>query len=314
MRVYELAKDLGIDSKELLAQAHELGIEVKTASSGLDDESAELLRLAVAGDEPEVVEAEPEAESEAAEEVAPEPAPEPEVELDIVSVPSGASVSEFADALGVPAKDVVAQLLTRGQAVGAGQTMPPELIEDVAESFGFIVDIEAPPPPPAVAERPVFEDSESELAPRPACCDRDGTRGSRENHPSRLDPQDQRGRGGARRDHPAHRRLPGRCQRTSHHIHRHAGSRGVHLPAGPRSEHHRHRDPGGGCQRRCHAPDRRSDLTRQGGRCEDDRGRQQSRSSRSRPAPGADRAHRARRPHRGARRRRPQCGGLRNQR
>ena len=167
MRVYELAKDLGIDSKELLAQAHDLGIEVKTASSGLDDESAELLRLAVAGDEPEVVEAEPEAESEAPEEVAAEPASEPEVELDIVSVPSGASVTEFADALGVPAKDVVAQLMTRGQAVGAGQTMPPELIEGVAESFGFIVDIEAPPPPPAVAERPVFEDSESELAPRP---------------------------------------------------------------------------------------------------------------------------------------------------
>jgi translation initiation factor IF-2 len=167
VRVYELAKDLGIESKDLLAQAHDLGIEVKTASSGLDDESAELLRLAVAGDEPEVAEAEPEAEAEAEEEAAPEPAPEPEVELDIVSIPSGASVTEFADALEVPAKDVVAQLLTRGQPVGAGQTMPPELIEDVAESFGFIVDIEAPPAPPVVAERPVFEDAESELAPRP---------------------------------------------------------------------------------------------------------------------------------------------------
>jgi len=61
VRVYELAKDLGIDSKELLLQAHDLGIEVKTASSGLDDESAELLRLAVAGDEPEVAEATAEA-------------------------------------------------------------------------------------------------------------------------------------------------------------------------------------------------------------------------------------------------------------
>ncbi|HWL48824.1 MAG TPA: translation initiation factor IF-2 N-terminal domain-containing protein, partial [Acidimicrobiia bacterium] len=165
MRVYELAKDLGIDSKDLLLQAHDLGIEVKTASSGLDDESAELLRLAVAGDEPEVVEAEPEPEVE--EEVASEAAPVSEVELDIASIPSGASVTEFADALGVPAKDVVAQLMTRGQAVGAGQTMPPELIEDVAENFGFIVDIESPPPPPAVAERPVFEDADSELAPRP---------------------------------------------------------------------------------------------------------------------------------------------------
>ncbi|HET9204185.1 MAG TPA: translation initiation factor IF-2 [Acidimicrobiia bacterium] len=173
MRVYELARDLAVDSKVLLQQAQDLGIEVKTASSGLDDESAELLRLAVAGDEPEVVEttepepgtadtiveAEPEAEQVAE--------TEPEPELDIVSVPHGASVTVFAEALGVPAKDVVSRLLTMGQPVGAGQTMPPELIDEVAEAFGFIVDVEASPPPPAVAERPVFEDDDSELSPRP---------------------------------------------------------------------------------------------------------------------------------------------------
>ena len=48
MRVYELARELGVDSKEVLAQAGELGLELKTASSGLDTESAELLRLAFA--------------------------------------------------------------------------------------------------------------------------------------------------------------------------------------------------------------------------------------------------------------------------
>jgi translation initiation factor IF-2 len=173
VRVYELARDLAVDSKVLLQQAQDLGIEVKTASSGLDDESAELLRLAVAGDEPEVVETtEPEpgtadtiAESEPEAEQVVETEPEPE--LDIVSVPHGASVTVFAEALGVPAKDVVSRLLTMGQPVGAGQTMPPELIDEVAEAFGFIVDVEASPPPPAVAERPVFEDDDSELSPRP---------------------------------------------------------------------------------------------------------------------------------------------------
>jgi translation initiation factor IF-2 len=166
VRVYELARDLGVDSKDLLQQAQDLGIEVKTASSGLDEEAAELLRLAVAGDEPEAVEeAEPEAPEAIAEAAEPEPEPEPEV--DIVSIPSGASVTVFAEALGVPAKDVVGRLLTMGQPVGAGQTMPPELIDEVAEAFGFIVDVEAPPPPPAVAERPVFEDDEAELSPRP---------------------------------------------------------------------------------------------------------------------------------------------------
>jgi translation initiation factor IF-2 len=173
VRVYELARDLGLDSKDLLQQAQDLGIEVKTASSGLDDESAELLRLAVAGDEPEATEA-GEVEVEAGEpaldaEPEPEPAPEaqPEPELDIVAIPSGASVTVFAEALGVAPKDVVGRLLEMGQPVGAGQTMPPELIDQVAEGFGFLVEVEAPPPPPPVAERPVFEDDDAQLAPRP---------------------------------------------------------------------------------------------------------------------------------------------------
>jgi translation initiation factor IF-2 len=45
VRVYELARDLGQESKEVLARAQELGLEVKTASSGLDEEGAALVRL-----------------------------------------------------------------------------------------------------------------------------------------------------------------------------------------------------------------------------------------------------------------------------
>ncbi|HEY4607507.1 MAG TPA: translation initiation factor IF-2, partial [Acidimicrobiia bacterium] len=88
-------------------------------------------------------------------------------EVQIVSVPSGATVAQFADALGVESKDVVAQLLTRGQPVGVGQTMPADLIEPVAEVFGFIVDVEAPSPAPVVAERPTFDDEAADLLPRP---------------------------------------------------------------------------------------------------------------------------------------------------
>ncbi|MCB1245632.1 MAG: translation initiation factor IF-2 N-terminal domain-containing protein, partial [Acidimicrobiia bacterium] len=39
VRVYELARELGEESKEVLARAQELGIDVKTASSGLDEEA-----------------------------------------------------------------------------------------------------------------------------------------------------------------------------------------------------------------------------------------------------------------------------------
>jgi translation initiation factor IF-2 len=186
--VYELARDLGVDSKELLQQAQDLGIEVKTASSGLDDESVELLRLAVAGDEPV---AEPEAAPAAGPEAASEPEPEttpapvshpvtepapstsPRVgtgDVQIVSIPAGATVAEFAAAIGISPTDVVTELLMRGQPVGVGQVMPVEQVEPVAESFGFMVEVgEAAPSPesPVVAERPVYEDEAGDLVTRP---------------------------------------------------------------------------------------------------------------------------------------------------
>lgn len=178
MRVYELARELGLDSKDLLQQAQDLGIEVKTASSGLDEEATELLKLAVAGDEAEPVEAEvPEPAPEPVQEVATPSASPPSVEkpadVEIVSIPPGATVAQFAEAIGISPTDVVTELLMRGQPVGVGQPMPASLIEPVAESFGYMVDVEGeasepePAPAPAVAEQPVFEDEDSTLVGRP---------------------------------------------------------------------------------------------------------------------------------------------------
>ncbi len=45
IRVYELARELDLESKSVAERARELGFEVKTASSGLDEEAAELVRL-----------------------------------------------------------------------------------------------------------------------------------------------------------------------------------------------------------------------------------------------------------------------------
>ena len=174
MRVYELARELDVESKDLLTQAAELGIEVKTASSGLSDEDVELLRLAAAP-EPEVaatpeVAAEPEtpvsldgeaaAEAERPEEEAPD-------EVRIAAVSATATVSEFASAIDQSVGDVVRALIERGSPAGAGSPMPPNLMDEVAEGFGYIVEVEEPPPAPVVAAQPEFEDDEADLVTRP---------------------------------------------------------------------------------------------------------------------------------------------------
>ncbi len=190
-RVYELARDLGVESKDVLEQAQELGLEVKTASSGLDDSEVELVTLALAGEEEETTEAagqpiedaapaepvepteptEPTetAPADASVEERPEPEPVP-AEVGIAEVQSGMSVEEFAQAIGQPTPEVVKALLTRGRPAGATAVMPEDLMEEIAETAGVMVDIvEAPEPEPApvVAERPTFDDSAADLEPRP---------------------------------------------------------------------------------------------------------------------------------------------------
>ena len=180
MRVYELARDLGLESKDVLEQAKELGLDVKTASSGLDAEGAELVRMALATDEapaaveevePEVAAVEEEVETapEAAPEPEPAPALEPEVEteVDIASITAGASVADFAEAISQPVPEVVRALLGKGVAAGANQEMPADLVEEIGEEFGFMVEIEEAAPSPAVAEQPVFDDAEADLVGRP---------------------------------------------------------------------------------------------------------------------------------------------------
>ena len=44
VRVYELAKEAGMDSKELAAKLVELGYDVKAYNSSLDEETAEDIR------------------------------------------------------------------------------------------------------------------------------------------------------------------------------------------------------------------------------------------------------------------------------
>ncbi len=184
-RVYELARDLGVDSKDVLDQAQELGLEVKTASSGLDQADVELVKMAISGDGAGTEEAAP----------LPEPAPalEPEADLPdtgvdlvepeevagageqpaadvaIAEIEQGATVEAFAGAIGRDPSEVVKALLTRGRAAGVTAPMPDDLMEDVAEGFGVIIDVvepEAPERRPAVAEAPTFEDADADLVLR----------------------------------------------------------------------------------------------------------------------------------------------------
>ena len=173
LRIYELARELGLESKEVLEQAHSLGVEAKTASSSIESSDADLIKLAIGETNSATAvtppAAAPEPEPPAPEPAAAEPEPAPPVqEIRVVSITEGATVAEVAEALGETPAAIVKALMSRGALVGAGAPMPTEHLEAVAEQFGAMVELarKVEPAPPRKVRRE-FDDDPKDLVPRP---------------------------------------------------------------------------------------------------------------------------------------------------
>lgn len=154
-RVYELARDLGIDSKDVLARAQELDIEVKTVSSGMDEDSMALVRMSFddtteatddteaevpivdVGDEVSEVVEEPEAapEQPAAGEAEAE-ASEPEEEK-VLLVEPGVTVHDLARMLKIRTAEIVKTLMFMGEMVPGGGEIPIDAIEPLGRELGW---------------------------------------------------------------------------------------------------------------------------------------------------------------------------------
>jgi translation initiation factor IF-2 len=164
-RVYELARELGMDSKVVLARAQELEIEVKTASSGLEDDAVARVKLSFEGatqdtgqateaKTPEAPEAEP--AQEAAVEVQADPEPEPaavdDIEADgdieaeaegddadekVLLVEPGITVHDLARMIQIRTAEIVKTLMFMGEMVPGGGEIPVDAIEPLGRELGW---------------------------------------------------------------------------------------------------------------------------------------------------------------------------------
>jgi translation initiation factor IF-2 len=181
VRIHELAKELGVSSKEILDSLQEMGFEGRTASSTAPEEAVPRLRAAGgkvkpgskpraatadqlptrrvvearepvasgagdgevgAGTSTAIIEA-PEAAAPAIE--APETEAAPEVAAaPAVRVPKGATAQDLATKLGVSAADIVKKLISVGEMVSITQSLSDEAIELVAADLGRHVEVVSP--------------------------------------------------------------------------------------------------------------------------------------------------------------------------
>ena len=180
-RVYELARDLGLESKDVLERARELGFEAKTASSGLDEDAVALVRLSYE-EETAAAEAPP---SEASDSADDEPVGEESAAADgndgaavdvlaaerqSLVVQEGVTGAEFARLVGQRTGDVMKQMMMMGEMASAAGPLPTDALEDLGQAFGYDVLVEDAEEIDEEGPRVFsveFEDDPASLRPRP---------------------------------------------------------------------------------------------------------------------------------------------------
>ena len=192
MRIYELAKQLGVPSTDILLLLEEMGVGGKTASSSVPPVYLPQIRAHFVGEQAaEAPAAEAPAKAQP-EKPAPAPAPgkkaAPKEEAAAPAEPEGAeeavaeggaiklkapvTVAVFAAALDTDGENVIAAAEGLGETVAEGDPIAPELAVLIGEQWGYTVEVEVPevPPeePPAEEAEPAEVEAEPEAAEAPA--------------------------------------------------------------------------------------------------------------------------------------------------
>ena len=142
-RIHQIAKELDLASADILHQAKELGIEVKTASSGLTEEEEELVKLALMPEDEPEVESEEVSEQEEDIKVEPEAESEEVVEDDvqIIEVSRNSSPEKISSLIEVEATQIVADLMGLGIMKAIDTPLDDSDIEKLFEKYNLIPDL-----------------------------------------------------------------------------------------------------------------------------------------------------------------------------
>ena len=142
-RIHQIAKELDLASADILHQAKELGIEVKTASSGLTEEEEELVKLALTPEDEPEVESEEVSEQEEAIQDEPEAEPQQDVEDDvqIIEVSRNSSPERISSLIEVEATQIVGDLMGLGIMKAIDTPLDDSDIEKLFEKYNLIPDL-----------------------------------------------------------------------------------------------------------------------------------------------------------------------------
>ena len=142
-RIHQIAKELDLASADILHQAKELGMEVKTASSGLTEEEEELVKLALMPEDEPEVESEEVSEQEETIQDEQEADSEEVVEDDvqIIEVSKNSSPEKISSLIEVEATQIVGDLMGLGIMKAIDTPLDDSDIEKLFEKYNLIPDL-----------------------------------------------------------------------------------------------------------------------------------------------------------------------------
>ena len=142
-RIHQIAKELDLASADILHQAKELGIEVKTASSGLTEEEEELVKLALMPEDKPEAESEEVSVQEESNQDEPEAESEEVVEDDvqIIEVSKNSSPEKISPLIEIEATQIVGDLMGLGIMKAIDTPLDDSDIEKLFEKYNLIPDL-----------------------------------------------------------------------------------------------------------------------------------------------------------------------------
>ena len=154
-RIHQIAKELDVASADIVFLANELGIEVKTASSGLTPEEEELVLLAfneqnvtedsTTDDSVGIIEETDSTDSETQEthtdEKDDEQTDTESVDIQIIEVPSGCTPEELSSIINIDATQIVGDLMSLGIMQSMTSQLKDKEIETLLEKYDLMPEI-----------------------------------------------------------------------------------------------------------------------------------------------------------------------------
>lgn len=186
VRVYEIAKELNITSKELMEKIEELDMKINSHMSSIEEEEAQLIKELLteepkeeesADGEPvdefeiDITEEKPKKKKQKTKQVIPEKTPiEKEdkiIEKKTIEIESEVIVKDLAEMIGVNASQIITKLIGLGVMVNQNQSIDSEIAAVVADDFG--VEIIAAEPEIEKTEEDLldYDDEPKDMVPRP---------------------------------------------------------------------------------------------------------------------------------------------------